>query len=175
MGSNLLSGWILRRAVLVLLIAVSLGSGPRAQARNCPSIADQTVPVAANTATPVRLAVREVGAQTVTIFQHPQGGQLVPAGGSGLDYFFLPDPGFSGMTRAIYRVSRPDGCPGTVLLGNVTFLVSGPTATAVDLGGNVGLRPTVCGVDFLPIVIPPLAVWFAVQRRGARRRSCRND
>lgn len=137
----------------------------------CPSASNQTVIVQPGIATPFRLNVANLGAQTVSIFQYTSDGSIISAG-TPLDYIFLPNFGFAGTTSASFRISKPTECTGASLIATVTFVVSGPGQSSVDLSGDVGVRPIICGADFVPVVIPAVC-GFIAGRTIVRRRQNR--
>ncbi|MFO0972833.1 MAG: hypothetical protein U1A27_05250 [Phycisphaerae bacterium] len=158
------------RRIAVLLPLLAAGAATAQTPTICPSVTQQAVIVHPGTATPVRLAVHNAQRSNVTIYAYPTGGQLVWAGPSQLDYIFLPDGSYAGTTYASYRVDQPAGCAGPSLQGNVQFVIEG--APQVDVGGSVGVRPVICGADFIPVVIPPLLAFAGLRR--LRRRALRS-
>jgi hypothetical protein len=150
----------LRAACMVLILA-----GPAlADARNCPTIQDQTVAVVAGVPAPIRLNVTNADDSTLSVFQYPLGGILEPAGTSGLDWTFIPGEAFQGSTTFTYRLTPPVGCGNGAMLGRVT-LVGGPAqSTATGLADPVTGLSDAEEDDFDPLEV--LAVLAILREAG---------
>lgn len=158
-----------RLAVVVLLLSSVPGWAQSGGSRGCATASDQTVIVRAGAATPFRLTVANFDRQSITFFEYPFDGTIVPAGGDPLDFVFLPRTLNGGLSYATYRVNQPGPCVGTAPLGRITFVKEGPPASSLDVGGSIGVRPVLCGVDFVPIVLPATAMGCLAARRARRR------
>lgn len=151
--------------------AVALASASAlADSRGCPEAFDQTVIVRANAATRFRLDIRNSDGQPVTFFQYPELGQLLHDGPSELDYVFAPTSSFGGTTYATYRVNQPSGCPGSLPIGRVTFVVEGPPQTIVHSGDAIVSHDTLCGSVSVPVALPLIPGMWLASRCGRRNR-----
>jgi hypothetical protein len=161
-----------RTAILALTVPLLIAVPGWAQSggsRGCATAVDQTVIVRAGAATPFRLTVANFERQTITFFEYPFDGTIVPAGADPLAFVFLPNTLNGGLSYATYRVNQPGPCAGTAPLGRITFVKEGPPASNVDVGGSIGVRPVLCGVDFVPIVLPVTAIACLTAKRARRR------
>lgn len=158
------------RFVFLALMTVALCTAA-AWARNCPTGVNQTVIVAHATPTAFALNVSNVEQAEISILQYPPGGRLVRNGGSQASYVFVPDAGFTGLSQAQFLLQSAADCPVSTQILVVTLAVAGPGQSNVNISGGLGVRPVVCGLDFLPITIPPLMALAVGVRR--RRRAVR--
>lgn len=160
-------------AMLAILFACMPGSA-RAQfgAANCPEARDSAVEVQVGRATLIRLPVVSPDGARVSIFQPPTGGVLEAIGNDGLEFVFIADDTFAGISELTYRVRPPVDCADNVLLGRVK-LVGTPGVMAVvedDAAPFIfepqTIRPTVCGLGASAPLL--LMCWML---SGRRRRS----
>ena len=157
-------------ALFAAALTIDIPSRGIAQARNCPTSADQIVTVAAGHPTTFRLNVTDLGNGRITIFQYPLGGVLQQTGATPLDFVFTPQFGFNGSTEFTYRIQPPFDCPGSVQLGRVTLVGGFADSTAVGLVPTVA--PTVCGIGlFAPALLSMICMGLI--RKGTPRRSNR--
>ncbi len=168
---------MLRRISFVCLFACALCFTPTtAQAQfgaaNCPEAPDAAVAVEVGQPVLVRLPVVSPDGARVSIFQSPIGGVLQPVDDDGLDYIFIADSTFTGISELTYRVRPPFDCRENVLLGRVQ-LVGAPGAVAVADDETAPLTfaprsfaPVACGLG----VSAPLLL-ASLMLEGRRRRS----
>lgn len=156
------------RFVLAALLLVALTS-VAAFGANCPIVADSTVIVSAGTPTAFSLDVRNLDGAQVSVLSYPLGGALASNGSGGRSFIFSPNADYSGITYAQFRLTQPAGCIDDPKIIVVTFVVAGADTTNLNVSGGLGIRPVVCGVDFIPIVIPALGLMAASVHRRCRR------
>ncbi len=174
---------ILRRFTFVCLLAFALGAAPttaRAQfgVANCPEALDAAVAVEVGQPVLVRLPVVSPEGARVSIFQPPIGGLLEPIDADGLDYIFIADSTFTGISELTYRVRPPFDCRENVLLGRVQ-LVGAPGAIAVVEDDTAPLAfapqsfaPVACGLGVTaPLLLATLLLEDRRRRRGGRLKS----
>jgi hypothetical protein len=143
---------------------VTLSAGPASaqiSVPSCPTVTDQVVSVASQQATAFTVGVDNLGHGSVSIFQYPLGGTLVP-GNTATDFVFIPDDGFVGTTTFVFRVTPETGCLQGAILGKVTFV--GPNT------GRQFVSPEahrVCGMG-VPLALAPCTLMIAL-RLTARR------
>ena len=164
-----------RGASLFFVVALALAStrvNAQFGATNCPVASDAAIAVEVGQPILVRLPIASPAGARVSIFQMPNGGLLEAIGEGGLDYLFIADSTFTGISELTYRVSPPFDCPDNVLLGRVQLVgTPGTVAVQTDATAPLVFAPQsfgapVCG---LGATVPLLMACLFMQAR--RRRS----